>query len=101
MIKCDAAVAMIEGGRAGDDLQNHLESCSSCRARQALWDLLGEARVIAPSREFTHRLLEAVRGAHARAAARPRLGSERSIGLEDFADFPPGSLGRLLFGKLP
>lgn len=99
MISCRTAIEMIEVGKTSDALDHHIEHCAGCGARRALWLLLGEARAVAPSPEFTERLLEALRAAS--AGARRRAGRRKGIRpLDDFADFPPGSLGQILFGKL-
>ena len=99
MMKCQAARELIDLGEASDELEQHVQRCAPCRARRALWVLLGEARTIAPSPAFSNRLLEVLQAEGART---PQHAPRReSVGyLEEFSDFPPGSLGQLLFGTL-
>ncbi|MBI5533801.1 MAG: hypothetical protein HY898_13860 [Deltaproteobacteria bacterium] len=66
----------------------------------ALWKLLGEMSSLEPRRAFTRRLLGLAdtRQAEApRASCAPRVGAISGHALEQFGDFPPGSLGWLLF----
>ena len=98
-MKCNTAIELIDLGATTRTLELHVQSCPSCRARRALWALLREASAVAPSREFTSRLHDAL---CTEAAKEPRVARRRAsmTGLDEFADFPPESFGQLLFGKL-
>jgi hypothetical protein len=99
-MKCKAAMELIDRGATTEALELHLQGCSSCGARRALWALLREASPITPSEEFTNRLQEALRAEAARTGPRGASRRAPATTLDEFADFPPGSLGQFLFGKL-
>lgn len=98
-MKCQIARELIESCESSEELEQHLLRCGPCRARRALWVLLGEARSISPSPAFSDRLLAALRVEGTRAL-QPAAAPGRAGDLEEFSDFPPGSLAQLLFGKL-
>jgi len=98
MKECRRMIASMKAGSAPRRWVFHLQRCAACRDRSALWELLGKSRGLEPRRAFTDRLLQL---ASRQPLARPMCaaGDEQAGSglLEAFADFPPGSLGWLLF----
>ena len=101
---CKKAGEMIEAGQGAVALSAHLEGCAECRAESALWDLLGEARGLAPELAFAQRVLTRMKRQkrwsfweHLRALLGRGFAPTRT--LDELSDFPPGSFGAVIFGE--
>jgi hypothetical protein len=102
-MECKKAREMIEAGQGAAALSAHLEECAECRAERALWELLGETGELDPNPAFAERVLAGMREEEKsslweRLRALLGRGGAPTRTLDEFADFPPGSFGALIFG---
>lgn len=100
MSKCSTRPESLRRRRRQASGEAPAERSARYRRHAALWKLLGEIASLEPRRAFTRRLLGIADARQATVQRAARAQGADPIGgsaLEQFGDFPPGSLGWLVF----